>query len=72
MKRITFAADEKIIELARRAARERRTTLNAMFRDWLETFAKRDQRPQEVAKLFARMDDFDSGASFTREEINER
>ena len=72
MKNITLSADEELIELARQEARQRRTTLNAMFREWLEALAKRDQRRQEVEKIFSRMDDFASGGPFTREEMNER
>ncbi len=72
MKNITLSADEELIESARQEARDRRTTLNAMFREWLEAFAKRDQRRKEVEKLFNRMDDFDSGGPFTREALNER
>ncbi len=72
MKNITLSADEDLIESARQEARDRRTTLNAMFREWLEVFAKRDQRRKEVQKLLKRMDDFDSGGPFTRDELNER
>jgi hypothetical protein len=39
MRNITLAADDDLIERARLIARAQRTTLNAVFREWLAQFA---------------------------------
>jgi len=39
MKNITLSADEKLIEAARARARAEHTTLNELFRQWLEAYA---------------------------------
>ncbi len=72
MKNITLSADARLIELAREQARARKSTLNALFREWLEEIAGREKRRSEIAVLFQRMDEFHSGGPFTRHEMNER
>lgn len=72
MKNITLSADERLIDLAREEARSRKTTLNALFREWLEEIARRDQRRKRAAEIIERMAQYDSGGPFTREEMNER
>ena len=71
-KNITLSAEAEAIELARQEARTRNTTLNTLFREWLESLAGRDERRAKVTELFKRMDDYDSGGPFTREEMNQR
>ena len=74
MKNITLSADEKLIEQARSLARDRHTTLNQMFRDWLAVLAPaRDLREayrefMQNASRKVRV----GGRHFTREEMNER
>jgi hypothetical protein len=73
MKNITFSADEHVIELAREEARNRKTTLNALFREWVEDLAQRDARrnkAEEAYKNLAAHLTFDR--KFTRDELNER
>ncbi|KAF0095301.1 MAG: hypothetical protein E1N59_796 [Puniceicoccaceae bacterium 5H] len=72
MKNITFSADETLIEQARAEARARHTTLNALFRDWLADMAQREKRRDKVEEIFARMNAYNAGGHFTREEMNER
>jgi hypothetical protein len=72
MKNITLSADAEVIELARQEARSRNTTLNALFREWVEDLAARDERRKSVQRLLERTSEFDSGGPFTREEMNER
>jgi hypothetical protein len=72
MKNVTFSANEELIELARAEARERKTTLNALFREWLEDLARRDERRERVDAVFDEMAEYNAGGSFTREEMNER
>jgi predicted HicB family RNase H-like nuclease len=38
VKRITFRADEKMIEQAHKAAADQNITLNTAFREWLITY----------------------------------
>lgn len=72
MKNITLSADERLIELAREEARARKTTLNNLFREWLEEIARRDDRRKQAEDLLLRMSAFDSGGPFSREVMNER
>jgi len=72
MKNITLSADEELIERAREAARSRKTTLNQLFRDWLAEIAGREERERRLCELQERLRYADSGAKFSREEMNER
>lgn len=70
MKNITLSADEQTIELAREEARRRKTTLNALFREWIEDLAARDERRRRMGEIFDRMDDYEAGGPFSRDEMN--
>lgn len=70
MKNITFSADEHSIELAREEARKRKTTLNQLFRDWIDDLAARDERRRKIGELFKKMDEYDAGGPYSREEMN--
>ena len=72
MKNITFSAKEETIEMARDEARKRNTTLNQLFREWLEDLAARDERRAKIVKLMDQMDEYDAGGPYTRDEMNER
>jgi hypothetical protein len=72
MKNITLSAEEHLIEQARAQARRQRTTLNALFRDWLKGVAEADSRSEEIQSLLRRLERVDSGGPFSREEMNER
>ncbi len=72
MKNITFSADEHVIELARQEARNRKTTLNALFREWMEDLARRDERRNNIEIILKNMSRYDSGGPYTRDELNER
>ncbi len=74
MKNITLSANEHVIEHARAIARERHTTLNQMFRDWLVTF---DSGSERVSNYREFMKDTVKQVSvgkkkISREEMNER
>ena len=73
MKNVTLSADERLIEAARARARAENSTLNEQFRLWLEQYAQRTKRLEE---LDAFMDTIRGnvivGRKFTREEMNER
>ena len=73
MKNITFSADEHSIELAREEARKRNTTLNALFRDWIEDLAARDERRAMTQQIMSDLrSHITSIPKLTREEMNER
>jgi hypothetical protein len=72
MKNITLSADPLLIERAREEARARKTTLNALFRDWLAEISGREVHRQRAEEIVRRMADYDSGGHFVREEMNER
>ena len=76
LKNITFSADETLIREARRQAALHNTTLNELFRAWLEQFVIQDEAARAAAlrqyeELMERL-----GPRFvrkyTREEMNER
>lgn len=74
MKNITLSAKDELIDRAREVARERNTTLNQMFRDWLETLDPGKLRVQEYNELMERLTKRvkPGKRKFTREEMNER
>jgi multidrug efflux pump subunit AcrA (membrane-fusion protein) len=71
MKNITLSAEESLIEQARVTARAQKTTLNQLFRQWLEELAGKQEREQQLTALMERLDYVRSGGPFSREEMNE-
>lgn len=74
MKNITLSAPEPLIEAARKRAADEHTTLNAEFRNWLESYGQRKlaaQRAMEIVEKISRYAD-SGGRKFSREEMNER
>jgi hypothetical protein len=71
LKNITFSADEVLIREARRQAALQNTTLNELFRQWLEQYVAQEDAGQDFLELLERL-----GPRFvrkyTREEMNER
>lgn len=72
MKNITLSADEELIERARLIARSQHKTLNAAFREWLQTFAAQSGDAQEFDALMRRLRHIRSGGPYSRDEMNER
>jgi len=76
MKNITLSVDEETYRRARIAAAERNTTLSAMVRDYLRTFARpSDGEPDAAADLFAALDraqGYRAADRMTREEAHDR
>ena len=72
MKNITLSADAHLIELAREEARVRKTTLNALFRDWLKEISRGDERRKKAEDVIRRMSQYHSNGPFTRDQLNER
>ena len=74
MKNITLSADEGLIAEARHRASAEKTTLNAVFRQWLADYVGRNRQAE---KAMATIHDLQAtygtgGRRFTREEMNER
>jgi hypothetical protein len=77
LKNITLSADEALIREARRQAALENTTLNALFREWLERYVVKDEESGKEAvrqyeELMERLSHINAGRKFTREEMNER
>jgi hypothetical protein len=77
LKNITLSADEALIREARRQAALENTTLNALFREWLERYVVKDEESGKAAvrqyeELMERLSHINAGRKFTREEMNER
>ncbi len=73
MKNITFSADERLIEFARDEAKNRKTTLNQLFRDWLEDLTARDERRSKATAAYEKLaTQITSIPKLTRDEMNER
>jgi hypothetical protein len=72
VKNITLSADPDLIEKARQVAKSERKTLNAAFREWLESYARRKGDVEAYRSLMRRLSHIDAGRKFTREEMNER
>ena len=72
VKNITFSADESLIQKARIKAATQHTTLNELFRHWLEHYAGFRLNRKSYQTLMARLGSNRTGRKFTREEMNER
>ena len=73
MKNITLSADAHLIELAREEARSRKTTLNALFREWLEEISRRDERRRKAQEAYENLAaHITFMPKLTRDEMNER
>ncbi len=77
MKNITLAVDEDVLDKARVIAAQKKTTVNALVRDFLCEITARDEKREEARKqLLQLMDSSEgrmaSGWKFDREEAHER
>jgi hypothetical protein len=72
LKNITFSADEVLIREARRQAALQNTTLNALFREWLERYVAQESSVDEYRALMDRLSYVRVDRKYTREEMNER
>jgi hypothetical protein len=72
MKRTTLSVDEALIEIARRWAAAANTTLNDLFRTWLEMFVAQPAAADEYKRLMSRLEHVRAGGTFRREDMSER
>lgn len=72
LKNITLSAEENLIKKARKQAIVEKTTLNAMFRKWLERYSGKSKALTEYKKIMENLQYVNSGGKFSRNEMNER
>jgi hypothetical protein len=77
VKNITLAIDDKILDKVRIVAAHKRTTVNAMVRNFLAEVAGRDEQLAEARKQLLHLMDTSEGQmapdwKFDREETHER
>ncbi len=77
MKNITLAIDDEVLDRVRIVAAEKKTTVNALVREFLADLAGRDERVAEARKQLLRLMDTSKGRmapdwKFDREETHER
>jgi hypothetical protein len=72
VKNITLSAEEDLIEQARLVAKAQHKTLNAAFREWLQSFTGRSGNAEGFDSLMKRLKHVSAGRHFTRDEMNER
>ena len=73
MRNITLSADAELIDAARRRADAENTSLNAMFRLWLEDYAGRKAQSERAMKTIRELQGkLVVGRKLTHEEMNER
>jgi hypothetical protein len=71
-KNITLSADDALIQRARDRARSEGTTLNALFRTWLERYVGQARPGDDYERVMESLAHVESGGPFTRDDMNER
>ena len=77
MKNITLAIEDEVLDKVRIVAAEKKTTVNALVREFLTDLASRDERLAEARRQLLRLMDTSEGRmapdwKFDREETHER
>jgi len=72
LKNITFSAEKDLIEKAREKARSEKTTLNVVFRRWLNQYTGKKNVVNEIDRIMESVDYAKARKKFTRDELNER
>ncbi len=72
LKNVTLSTEDWLIVRAREKAVREKTTLNALFRQWLARYVGRDRAAGDYRTLMERLSHVRAGRSFTRDELNER
>ncbi len=75
MKNITLSAQDDLIDKARRIASNRNSSLNIMFREWLEGLNNsqtHNTQEDKLKDLWKRTNYARVGKKLSREEMNER
>jgi len=72
IKNITFTADETLIHLARKRAMVENTTLNDLFRRWLDQYVAQPSSAKRYEDVMYQLSYARAGRTFRRDEMNER
>ncbi len=72
MKNITLSAEKELIDSARRVASSRNTSLNQLFREWLEGLVGQREREKKIKELNLKLSYVNAAQKFSREEMNAR
>ena len=72
LKNVTLSTEDWLIVRAREKAVREKTTLNALFRQWLARYVGQDRAAGDYHALMERLSYVQVGRSFSRDELNER
>lgn len=72
LKNVTFTAPETLLEKARKRARDERTSLNVVFREWLRNYSRHQDNIDRYKALMKQLRHIRTGGPFSREQMNER
>jgi hypothetical protein len=72
LRNVTFSAEERLLEAARRKAVRERRSLNEAFREWLRRYVEKDNAGERFDRIMNRLRYVRAGKKFTRAELNER
>jgi hypothetical protein len=72
LKNITLSADEKLIQKARKKAKQEHTTLNAQFHQWLENYISIGKNFNDYNSLMEKLSYAKPRRKYSRDEMNER
>lgn len=72
VKNITLSAQDVLLHEARKKAVQENTTLNNLFREWLEQYVQRQRTEHEFDQLMKRLTYVKLDRKYTRAEMNER
>ncbi|MFH1526024.1 MAG: antitoxin [Bacteroidota bacterium] len=65
-------ANKTLIEKARMKAQKLNSSLNKLFRNWLEGFVNSEKSEEKFEEIMAKLDYVKFDRKFSREEMNER
>jgi len=71
-KNITLSADETLIRKSRQKAQKENTTLNELFRQWLQQYVGQRHAAVDFKELMEKLSYARAGRKFSRDELNER
>lgn len=72
LRNVTFSAEERLIQKARSRAMLEHQSLNALFRKWLEEYAKNQDEGIDYRQIMKKLSYVTVGRKFSRDELNER
>ncbi len=72
MKNVTLSANEDVIRKAKNKAQQNNTTLNSLFRKWLDDYTRDRNIALELDRFLSETEYVEAGRGFTRDECNER